>query len=74
MKRWVSFSLVIALVVTNVIVFSEQGDSLEARAREGGISWYCPALGVLTGVSIATGQWISAAGFAVAAGRSGCLW
>ena len=74
MKRWLSFSLVTALVVTNLIVFSEPGGALEARGQEGGFSLYCPALGVLTGVSIATGQWINAAGFAVAAARSGCWW
>jgi hypothetical protein len=43
-------------------------------AVEGGISWVCPALGILTGVSIATGNWIGAGGFLVAAARSGCLW
>jgi hypothetical protein len=39
----------------------------------GGISWVCPALGILTGVSIATGNWIGAAGFALTAARSGCI-
>jgi len=43
-------------------------------AVRGEVNWVCPALGILTGVSIATGNWIGAGGFFVSAARSGCLW
>ena len=39
----------------------------------GGIQWFCPAMGILTGLSIATGQWIQAATLVVTAVRSGCF-
>jgi hypothetical protein len=44
-----------------------------AAATVGGVSWVCPALGILTGLSLATGNWIGAASLAVSAIRSGCV-
>ncbi len=75
MGRWLCVFLVTVLVLGNVGLggASVPAGETEPQAVVGGISWVCPALGFLTGVSLATGQWISAAGFAVTAIRSGCV-
>ena len=75
MSRLLSLLLVGALVLCHT---GHAGDlpvapDVSPDAVEGGINWVCPALGILTGVSIATGNWIGAGGFILTAARSGCL-
>ncbi len=66
MKR----SLLLLIVLGIALVGTAPADP---GAVIGGINWFCPAMGVLTGLSIATGQWIQAGSLAVAAVQSGCF-
>ena len=75
MSRWLCVLVVGLLVLGGPIAEAGPRPAPSAAPDEpvGGISWFCPALGVLTGLSLATGQWISAAGFAVTAVHAGCV-
>jgi hypothetical protein len=76
MHRWLSLFLVGALVLCAVVDAGGLGATPaagSAAAVVGGISWVCPALGILTGLSLATGNWIGAASLGVSAVLSGCV-
>ena len=75
MTRWLFVLVMGVLVLSGPVVEAGPRAAEGAAPGEvvGNISWLCPALGVLTGLSLATGQWISAAGFAVTAVQAGCV-
>lgn len=75
MSRWLCVLVVGLLLLGGPAVEAGPRPAEGAAPDEvvGSVSWLCPALGVLTGLSLATGQWISAAGFAVTAVHAGCV-
>jgi len=74
MSRWLSALLLSALVLYPVGPAGGLPEAVgSAEAVVGGIRWVCPALGILTGFAVATGNWIAAGGLVVNAIRSGCI-
>lgn len=72
MVRWISVFLMCALAL-GPIGPADGASPDGADSVVGGVSWICAALGILTGVSIATGNWIAAGSLVVNAIRSGCI-